>query len=329
MTQLSEAMIICEKHFNTYQDIEWTYDGTNVYILQSRPITTFRNNDFPIVLSNKDKHWYLESIKPYSPIMADIIKKETKAFAKGAYACGYEHHYRFCTFQNGYLYTSQRTIQKCEKIKKRFYDYLNSTHEKNINIYFDVLLPKCDTMIKKLEELDKQMLDSNGLIEYVKLAEKYLTYTSKIHWIAIHGRKFRRIFENYCIEILPELKFSDFNDLIYKKSILTHKRERLMEMAECIRKDNLLYNYFKNCKFNNLLLYAINRITSENANKFNNLLDKYARDYSLFNTGQDSFLPSSYIEDKAFILNEIRPFLDIDIKTYKREVNKRIKKKMK
>ena len=44
--ELSELVIKIEKHFNFPCDIEWTFEGAKIFIVQSRPITTLSNRPF-------------------------------------------------------------------------------------------------------------------------------------------------------------------------------------------------------------------------------------------------------------------------------------------
>lgn len=45
LQQLSSLAIKVEKHYNFPQDIEWAFDGGDLYLLQSRPITTLGNSE--------------------------------------------------------------------------------------------------------------------------------------------------------------------------------------------------------------------------------------------------------------------------------------------
>lgn len=61
--KLSETILMIENHYGSPQDIEWAKEGSDMYVVQSRPITTLTNdtqtNSFVNELKNKDwqKDW--------------------------------------------------------------------------------------------------------------------------------------------------------------------------------------------------------------------------------------------------------------------------------
>lgn len=50
----------CEKHFSKPQDMEWSVYGEDIYVLQSRPITTLKTPE------NDNRSWYLSLTRPYT-----------------------------------------------------------------------------------------------------------------------------------------------------------------------------------------------------------------------------------------------------------------------
>lgn len=85
--ELSNISNILEKHYNHPQDIEWCFDGHEIFILQSRPITTLSNTPYKNHLMDyiKNQKWSFgikanESLLFYSAKQAGYKKYLLKEF---------------------------------------------------------------------------------------------------------------------------------------------------------------------------------------------------------------------------------------------------------
>jgi len=62
-----------EDFFSTPQDVEWTYEGKDLVILQSRPITTLSNGK-----SEDNRGWYLSLHRSFENLKSLREKIETE-----------------------------------------------------------------------------------------------------------------------------------------------------------------------------------------------------------------------------------------------------------
>ena len=82
LKKLTENIINIEKLYSLPQDIEWAYENNSLYILQSRPITTFKTNNNQILNDSNTIIWDNGNVIESFP---EITLPLTFSFAKNAY----------------------------------------------------------------------------------------------------------------------------------------------------------------------------------------------------------------------------------------------------
>lgn len=313
LEQLRNAASTCEDIFHTFQDIEWTWSDGILYILQSRSITTFRIRkpkeywEMPI---NANKVWYLIDNKPYPPLMMDIAGMSAQESNFGAYITGYQHHYETIAFKNGYMYRLDKRIKNRKKKIIRFYRCLERLDSRKLNLFVDILVPRYRKLLDVLDRYQRIDLEPVMLSKYLNNAVRYMKFTSKTHWIAIHGRKYRRKFQAYCLDIMPELDTPSFYDLVYYESSLAKKRKQILTMVNIIFSDIALLELFENCPYSRLVYERIKRLKSPSAIALLNEIDEYCKRYYAFGAEYDIFLRNVLGEDKSRVIDDIFPYLD-------------------
>lgn len=312
LKQLYEAANICEDILGLRQDIEWTWFRGQLYILQSRNITTFKicKPDSYWRIDRKDQNtWHLVANNPYKPLMIDIENLELNLGNFGAYTAGYQHHYESIAFYNGYQYRTGKQISNRELKEKEFYAYLDHLDSIGKNLFYDIILPHYKILINRLEQYTTQDLTPIMLSEYLKDAIDYLKITSKTHWIAIHGRKFRRKFYEYCLNIIPDLDMSMFYDLVFAESSLHKKRAMILDIVKLIYNDENILTLIQECPYDRIVYQKINILSSQTAQDIIKKINEYCETYPVFGAGYDEILHKVLSEEKSNAIRDIRPYL--------------------
>ena len=121
LAKVAELVRSCEKHFGTPQDIEWAIQGNNLYLLQSRPITTLPEGEL-IVWDNSN------IAESYSGITSPL----TYSFAKRAY----EHVYReFCRI----LSVPSSRLRRHDRVFPEMLGHIQGHVFYNLNSWYEVL----------------------------------------------------------------------------------------------------------------------------------------------------------------------------------------------
>ena len=117
---------MCAEHFGCPQDIEWAIEGDQLYLLQSRPITTLGHTPDP---SEPLVVWDNSNIaESYSGITSPM----TFSFAERAY----EHVYReFCKL----LSVPQQKIQDNDDVFPNMLSHIRGHVYYNLNSWYHVL----------------------------------------------------------------------------------------------------------------------------------------------------------------------------------------------
>lgn len=160
--KLKELLNIClniEKTMGYFQDIEWTIFNDKIYILQARPITTFKTQGTD-PWNNIDKDnctWFRLFDKPLSPLMQNVLNMETTSLSKGAARTVFRlDTYGEDQIINGFYYIREKELDNKDTRRKAFVDEVNNLFDEGKNIYEDVILPEVLAIIKKNRDLRKK-----------------------------------------------------------------------------------------------------------------------------------------------------------------------------
>lgn len=139
---LHKNILNMEKTFGKYLDIEWTFANSELYILQARPITTFRNKAYPedwFRVDEPDDSFMLYEDKALTPLLQDVKAAGLDAVRKGfEYSSkGQNYRFRIC---NGYCYfkVDERDWNKRSEFRLWLEELLNEGK----NIFQDLQLPQ-------------------------------------------------------------------------------------------------------------------------------------------------------------------------------------------
>jgi rifampicin phosphotransferase len=323
INKLYEITMEIEKLFGGYQDIEWTMRGQELFILQSRPITTFRICNFEVVWSDPQDaecQWFLGPNTPIPPLVRDICRLEEQALDIGVLKTGYSHYYTARCIQNGYIYFRSKELDNRQEIEKDFMVKLYELFEQGKNIFQDVILPELLEIRTILAGYMGRSLTHQEAAGFLDTALVYFKKASELHWPAIHGRKYRRIFEEYCRSILGDMSTEDFYDLVYTPSIATGEREAFIAMAGIVRSEIQLLRLFKDNPHDEIVYHRLKRIPG--GEKLLDRINLYLQEFGVCNAGYDGFINPVLWERPEGVVRKIRALIGMDPKIFYDSVNK-------
>jgi rifampicin phosphotransferase len=312
--KLHNLALTIEKAFGTYQDIEWTFSGGEVFILQARPITTFRNTNFPIVWEkpgDENYTWFCLMPKPHPPLMQDIVTVEIAELSKGAYETLFRTDtYGESTIQNGYLYVRNIELENFDEKRQYYLESLEKLTTQGKCAFHDEILPVIFKLIEKLKPYLGERLSDEEAAKYLRTAVEYLKFTWRQHWPAVQANEFLYNFQNEFLSMFPDMELQDFYDLVKGFSLLSRERELLFSMSAIVKKSARLRQLFEDFKYDEIL-YARLKNDPE-AKSLMKLMDAYASEFGLCDSGLDVVLHPVVMERPDYAVGQIRKLLEAD-----------------
>ncbi|MBZ9636426.1 PEP/pyruvate-binding domain-containing protein [Clostridium sp. FP1] len=329
--RLYEITLKIERIFGKYQDIEWTIRDNKIYILQARPITTFKIKDFELLWQKEDEGsytWNRECDKPYEPLINELSFIQGEALNEGFYAVGFQNFYTEYCVQNGYFFYRDKEMVNQEQQERNFLNIVEELNNEYKNIFQDVVLPELLLLKEELDTYISRQLSQGEALVFLEKSVEYMKFIASNHWPVTHGCDYVNTFMEYCKNIISDFSTDDFYDLVFNVSILNKEREFYIGMASEINSNPILNGMFKVCPYDELL-YARLKKVSESGN-----LQKLIEDYiALFGICYlDSDVNSAYfnpllMESPSKIIGHIRGFLNLNIEKFKNSIEKSLKNK--
>lgn len=161
--QVAEAVLALERHFRCPQDMEWAFAGGQLYILQSRPITTSARSFFTDILPGDDQIWTSGFLNerfplPVSPLGWSIIQEllEELAFRDPLRYLGLKgvKELRVTKLYRGHPYVNMFVFQTLYKV------FPNSLLPEDAYRYF----PDGKTELRRLVGYPRSLIDPRFLI---------------------------------------------------------------------------------------------------------------------------------------------------------------------
>lgn len=336
LKELLDISLKIEKTMGYFQDIEWTSSNDKIYILQTRPITTFKiqGTDPWENIDNPNSTWDRLYDKPLTPLMQDIVNTEVTSFSKGAARTVFRLDiYGEGQIINGFYYIRQKELDNKDTRRKAFVDEVNNLFDEGKNIYEDVILPEILAIINKIETLEENGLDNNNdnnnnnnnnninnLLEYLKLSIEYLNFTLENHWPAVHGNMYIDVFQEYIKKILPQIDTENYYDLIWNESKLAKERRNLIEMADLVKGNDKLLNLFENSPYDMILYEKINKLDA--GKELIEKIKQHQQEYKYCDAGMDYILHPTMGERPDYVISGIRDMLSIDSQKFYASINK-------
>lgn len=331
INRLYEITLRIEGIFGKYQDIEWTIRENSIYILQARAVTTFRIKEFEYAWHNKDEYnytWYLGCDKPYEPLINELGFIHGEALNKGFFTAGFQQCYTEYCVQNGYFYYRDKEMINQKQQEQNFFVMLEKLHNKNHNIFQDIVLPELLLLKKDLDNYILKELAPKEAVLFLEKSIEYLEFLAKNHDPVRHGCDYLDDFMAYCKKIDNEINIEDFYDLVFNISILNKERAFYIDMANEINLNPGLTEMFNNCKYNEILYARLKNIPE--SNKLLKLIEDYLVVFGICNLNSD--ITSDYpepllIESPSKVIGHIRGFLNLNTDSFKTSIENSMKNK--
>lgn len=329
--RLYESTLRIEKIFSNHQDIEWTIKDNTIYILQARPITTFKSKNIDIKWQKNDDAsftWYRESDEPYEPLVNELSLIQGEALNKGFYAAGFQDFYSEYCVQDGYFYYRNKEMTDRKQQEEKFKALIKKLHDEYKNIFQDIILPKLLPLKKDLDDYMSRELSPKEALSFLEKSKDYMNFLASNHQPVTHGCDYLDNFMEYCRKINCNLSVEDFYDLVFNISILNRERELYFHMAKEINENSVLNKMFKECQYDELLYCRLKRI-SESKDLLKTMED-YISIFGICNL--DSYAESPYpepllMEDPSRVIGCIRGFLGLNAEDFKTSIENSLKNK--
>ncbi|HEX3047654.1 MAG TPA: PEP/pyruvate-binding domain-containing protein [Bacillota bacterium] len=301
-----------ENILGDYQDIEWTLHNNNLYILQSRPITTFRHSNYPegwFVPKNPQDTLNLFEDLPLAPMFQDLKSFWFEALFRGTeYSSkGRNGRYQIC---NGYFYWNwdERDWEK----RAQFRTWLETLLQEGKNIFQDILLPELNTLRARMKI---PLAEDFTPIELINLLDQavqlYIRSAEMISPTADAGCVPLEWFENHCRDIDPNLSQNDFCDLVYQPSILCIEREAVINLALLVKSNPVVNSLFEKYLYDEILYAHLPKLPE--GQLLLNAIEDYLKCYgSMTVNGKREYDTPVQSEEPWCVLTKIRSCLAID-----------------
>lgn len=257
---LVDTALRIEDLFGCCQDVEWTIRNNKLFILQSRPITTFRANETGISWSmtdeQADKTWNLYYHEPFTPLTEELLYIYNEGRIQGMLESSKGSRFDI-KLLNGYAYfhIAPRDIE----IRKIYREKLDRINAEGKNIFQDIVLPQLMQYRDELSMFLNRPLQIEELLEYIKKSLDFFQKAIYLHVLAVDGNMYLEDFNKYCTDIMPNISESDFYDLVFQKSALAVEREKILEIGEYVKSNTVLSSLFDRCSFDEILYARLTR----------------------------------------------------------------------
>ncbi len=328
---LCEVTLKIERIFDKYEDIEWTIRNNKIYILQARPITTFRIKEFEYTWQKEAEGnytWYRECDKPYEPLINELSLIQGEALNEGFYATGFQDFYTEYCIQNGYFFYRDKEMVNREVQEQNFLTMLEELHSEYKNIFQNVMLPKLLCFKNELDKYISRELLPREALKFLEASIEHMKFLAVNHEPVTHGCDYIDNFMEHCKNINNNFNVDDFYDLIFNISILSKEREFYTTMANEVNSNIILKEMFRDCHYDELL-YARLKNTSESKNLFQ-VIEEYIDKFGICNLDNEvniSHPMALLIEAPSKIIGHIRGFLNLNIKDFKASIENSLKNK--
>lgn len=301
-----------ERIFGSYQDIEWTIKNGELYILQARPVTTFRKAGVHaswLDFSDSEHTWARDELNegPLTPLQQDIVAMNNACADRGREASGRGKYHAMV--KNGYLYYYLEN-NNAEK-RKAFRTMLDQMALQGRNIFQDVVLPQLLQYRNLLNSYIDRDISQSELLCFLDRALEFSGKAVELHIISADAGLYLNTFEIYCRKLFEELSQDDFYDLVYEDGWLFKERDMLIRIADFVKSDKTLSDLFEK-QFYDEIVYA--RLTRYPVGlELLNAISGYMKLFGvMLAKGQMQLGSPVMLENPAEVIRKLRTFLSVD-----------------
>lgn len=258
VVKLTQAAKKIEKIFSDPQDVEFTFQNEDLYILQSRPITTFRSRKIQYwsEFIDHQKTWRLAEDSLLKPFCEELMLMSEKNKARAAEITGKKYYRQKVV--NGYPYFMSDSGNLENRAK--FKTWLKELSDQGDNIFQDYVLPQIKNYHKNMEHYLKKKLSRVELVSYLSDAVDFYGKAIELHWLAVDGSMYIEEFKSFCHEKKMNLSENDLYDLLYQPTWLTKEREWIIKMVSYVKENREIYNLFTSIPYDEVVYFKLSTI---------------------------------------------------------------------
>ena len=312
--RLHDTALQCEQHFGCFLDIEYTFSGGKVFILQARPITTFKPREFEISWENPGDDqftWFCLFPSPCTPLVQDIMRIEMEGMSQGAYETLFRlDTYGECTIQDGFVYVRNKNIENVKEKRELFLQRVNQLATDGKCIFHDCILPELLSIIAVLDQYSGRDLSPSEAAIYLRSAWDYLKQTWRNHWPAVQANENLYEFEKEFLNTFQDMNVQDVYDLVYGFSKLSRERELLFAMSSVVKNSPVLQEMFEQQPYDEILYARLKR--EPLANSLLQWIDIYISEFGICDAGVDTVLHPVVRERPDYVIGQLRDILNAD-----------------
>lgn len=314
--KISSEILLIEKIFGGYQDIEWTLSNEELYILQARPLTKFRLKEFEFEWESdedKNKQWVLHFKNALPNLLHEIHESLEEASYEGRKASGEIYEYLLRNI-NGYSYIwkscsafDKNIISRIDR--KVFKEYL---HHRNplMDDYLPKIIKRMEAILSVTAEQDIEPLSDEKIIAL--LDESLNLVQDILHNLDVNSyyRGHIQLFFNAYPKIFENEEIAA-TSLLYQRTLRSMRHIYIMRMVHKIKKSPSLLKMFQECHFDALLLYKVKNsyMARGIAQDIQNYLDLFGL-YPISFDERINLMTPGYIEKPEKIITLLRGLLE-------------------
>lgn len=308
-----------------YQDIEWTIAQDQLYVLQSRPVTGFREPAQPAdwddeSLSVSGNPWDLKRDVCLPPLIAQLVVEAENQAGECAYSYGMHWDAVETMARNGYIFQRSREVPDAKERIGTFLKRINAQWDRGEDEFDKHVRPELSRLIDAMHvHYIGRRLSGQDLLAYLSEAESYLKRSSRLHWRATTsewymGHFFRRRVERFYDSIGAQ----DLVDMVYSKSLMTAEREKLYEMVEVVQADPDLSGLFRRFEHDRIIAARLDKMQGDAARRLRQLMEAYSEKYGWLFSGalEDGLLQRSGAVPLVECVSRVRRYLHLSINDY-------------
>lgn len=298
-----------EKKLGYPSDIEWTYDGKNIYILQARPITTLKYERFTYEAMEEDKkyHWFLAEQYPIYPLLEDYYRMSFTHRKEGIYSTGYGSQNAVIKQLNGYMYIGTGAMENEKELREAAITRLKTLTDHNIGIFHDELLPKILDMKTKMDNLMDKELTNNEVVDYLSTALRYCSFIESAHWEAVLGEMYIEEFHHYMEELEVKINTEQLYNLMYRSTIKNKEREMLLNISDFFMKHAECNRILSSSDYPKIVYERLKQ--SNEWIEIEKLIDEYINIFGMQIAGTKNNPANNLREKPYFIVDKIKSYM--------------------
>ena len=320
ISQLMQVAVDIEKVLGYPSDIEWTYDGKEIYILQARPITTLKNERFSYDASEEDKkyHWFLAEQYPIKPLLENYYRMSFAHRGEGIRKTGYGRQNGVLKQLNGYMYIGVGPLENENELRETALARLKNLTDNNIGIFHDIILPEILSMKNRMDCFLSRQMSIRDVAELLTVAVNYSNYIDTVHWDSVLGEEYIEIFQQYLKEITINLSTEQLYNLIYCKTKKSQEREMLLHISDFLQTNPDMVSIINSSSYP-ILVYERLKVT-KHWNELKILIDDYIDTFGMQKAGSKNNPSNTLREKPQYIVEIIKSCINQDSSFYKSNV---------